>query len=133
MSHKLFHAEIGLPEKVLAGWLGKVYRLQYSKHAMGGILADRYGIPKAMPKTLRLLRSQIFEVEVTAGAVSKFAVRIPAGAECFTGPRSGLDLILVFVPDYDDTLLVKTCWFNESTDSHATLDRSKYECNFAEA
>lgn len=126
MSARLFHTEIGLPEKALARWLGKSYNLRYTQHALGEILRDRYGVPKKMPVTLRLLRSQIFEMEMTGHFITKFAVRLSSLAEAFTAPRPGLDLILVLVPTDDATLFVKTCWFNESTDAHATLDRSKY-------
>lgn len=127
MSARLFHTEIGLPEKALARWLGKSYRLRYTQHALGEILRDKYGVPKKMPVTLRLLRSQIFEMELTGQFITKFAVRLSSMAEAFTAPRPGLDLILVLAPEEDNTLVVTTCWFNETTDSHATLDVSKYE------
>lgn len=131
MSAKLYHTEVGLPEDLLKPLLGRAYKLSYSRHAINEMLSDRYGAPKKMPTKVWLERAEVFETEITDGWVSKICIRVGKyvgvvdGDYQFIAARATLDLILVLVPDRGG-LFVKTLWFNDSTDKHATLDRSKY-------
>ncbi len=137
MSTKLFHRDLGIPDG-LDLWTFKVWKLDYSKHALQAALTDRYGLPKRLPKSIQFTEAHIFEVEVfptrftALGIGTKFqtvkvCIRVPACEGGFEGPRPGMDLCLALVRgDEDDVLKVTTLWFNERADTHATLDRSKY-------
>lgn len=123
MSARLYHTEIGLPEDLLVWFLGRTFELFYSTHARQAVLDDRFAIARKMPKQLQVRREDVFEVEVTDGEISKFAVRLSSG---FEASRPDVDLILVVAPYPGQMLFVRTLWFNEHDDQHKTLDRSKY-------
>jgi hypothetical protein len=123
----LYHREIGLPAG-FSFWQDTVWNLEYTRHALQAILTDRYGAPKRMPKTIAFPLSEVVEVAVEGGRVSKVVVRV-TGSRDFVGPRPDMDLCLVLIRGEDDdnnVLWVKTCWFNERADTHKTLDASKY-------
>ena len=125
MKDGLYHTEIGLPEAPLARWVGKTFKLRYSHHAMQAAFSDRYGRVTKAPRELLLRREDIFEVELWRDCVVKIVVRLGSG---FEASRPGLDLVLALSEISPGVLHVRTLWFNEQTDAHKTLDRSKYEC-----
>ena len=124
---KLYHRDLGLPDEACSAWACKTWRLDYSAHARQAILTDRYGLPRRMPKVIKFSSENVFEVAIlNEVVVTKVCVRVGDWQSDFDGPLPDMDLCLVLVPHTDDTLRVKTCWFNERTDVHATLDVSKY-------
>lgn len=90
--------------------------LRYTRHAMSEAVADKYGVlpATAFPRALSLVGWQLVEAEEVDGKLSKFVVRRPVDA-C----RS-----LVLVVMVDGT--VRTLWTNLNSDSHKTLDKSKF-------
>lgn len=122
MSAKLYHCEIGIPNSALAPVVARDYTLRYTNHAIREMLADHYTAPKSMPRSLYLERAAVFEVEVVNGVTTKVCVRTGEG---FVHSNRNLDLILVCVP-CSGALVVKTLWFNDRNDKHATLNKSKY-------
>lgn len=117
---KLYHVETGLPKVKLPG----VVPLSYTQHARQAVLTDRYGLAKKLPKVVNIDAGTVFEIGLdTSGAVEQYAVRFSADDNLFVGPRSGLDLVLVL----NRCGGVVTLWFNESHDTHHTLNKSKYE------
>lgn len=106
----IFNRALGLPpgiERFTGTW-----KLEYTLHAKRASLSDRYG-QITLPQTLRLVNSQIVEVEMVSGRAVKAVVRIPH--------TDTHDLVLVVCDPMDGYLLVKTVWLNDKADEHATL------------
>ncbi len=115
----LYHSQIGLP-KAAEYFFGRKYRLTYSHHAKLSCVNDRYGIISKPPFVVEVTRENIIEVETTpTNFIVKIVIRI--------GYDSRFDIALALLVDYD-VATVKSCWLNEKTDSHFTLDKSKYIC-----
>lgn len=112
MDETLYHAEICLPKGFVAPT--HVIRPVYSQHAIRAARSDRYGLME-LPATISLRCAQVIEVGVLSGRVSKILFRLQYD--------DTLDMCIVVIPG---RWFVKTVWFNERTDSHATLDRSRY-------
>ncbi len=125
----LYHADIGIPWDLMAPFNGVVHQLEYGQHARKAAITDAVGSLLSAPLSVLINPKNVFEVEVEQGQVVKFCVRLTTG---FTAaPHRGknpLDLVLVLMPSLrtNRALFVKTLWLNDRTDSHATLDRSKY-------
>lgn len=119
----LYHKDIGFPKDVVMprGFTPKMY-LNYGGHARYEAMADRYGQMK-LPKMVDITKGQIIEIGVTnqmtgnqyEKVVTKMVVRFPYDDK--------KDLVIVIMIP---TGFVKTVWANLKTDSHKTLDRSKY-------
>ncbi len=115
MSERLYHSSIRLPDGFVAP-TGKV-ELRWTSHAKSEAVKDRYAaIPEF--KALTLKRFQVIEVGVTNGRVSKIVFR---GRLDDTN-----DVVIVLIPNGSKPWTVKTCWINRKTDTHRTLDNSKY-------
>lgn len=112
---KLWHSSIRLPD----GFVAPTERvmLKWSQHADSERTADRFGdIPQL--KSLTLKRFSVIEVGTVGGRVFKIL---------FRGTLSdGKDLCIVLVPNGTRPWQVKTAWINKTTDTHKTLDHSKY-------
>jgi hypothetical protein len=112
----LYHFQLGIPASVLNSLHGKTFEnLIYSNHARNACVTDRYGYITKPPFSVSLDRSNIVEVEVSNGAVSKVVSRLPYD--------KSFDIIVVLVPHQR---VVKTVWLNSKKDLHYTLDASKY-------
>ncbi len=104
----LYHFEIGFPVVNLSGL--QSIGLQYGRHAIGR--ADAYGLhqlPVCLPNDYQLI-----ELELIEGAIVKLVVRLP-----YDKTR---DIVLALNPNG----FVRTLWTNDTTDSHKTLDKSRY-------
>lgn len=115
MKDGLYHTEVGLPE----GYRHPACAVPvtYSLHALNEARKDRYGfIP--CPELLGLSRFETVEVEVVGGRLSKIVVR---GAMTETK-----DVVYVLIPKAGKPWFCKTVWVNLKSDSHRTLDRSRY-------
>ncbi len=113
----LYHKEIGFPESLELKY-EYTFNLKYSTHALEAAKKDRYGEIK-LPQGISFPRRNIVEVESKDGVkVDKMVVRFPYAL------NNELDICMVIIPDKS---LVKTVWFNKSTDKHPTLDKNKYE------
>lgn len=117
MTEKLYHTEIGLPEGFQKP-VGRV-RVSYGKHARKEAFQDRYGVIK-LPSFINLRRFRVIEVGMTEGKVSKILFR---GTLDETR-----DLCIVLMPtSMEGVWFAKTCWTNITSDSHRTLDTSRYQ------
>ena len=109
----LYHADNRLP----AGFVKPTHTVtvSYSGHARKAANTDRYG-KMELPEFLCLKNAQVIEVGVENGRVAKILFR--------TNYDENLDMCIVLVPG--KSWFAKTVWYNEKTDTHSTLDRSKY-------
>jgi hypothetical protein len=109
----LYHADIVLP----AGFVAPTARVElaWTAHADSARKDDRYGeIPRF--KTATLGRLQVIEVGMSGKRIDKIL---------FRGRLDDTrDVCMVLIPGKRWT--VKTVWQNLRTDTHHTLDRSKY-------
>lgn len=111
----LFHRELGIPANLMAKLAGATLALNFSRHAMLECVRDKRGVIQP-PKQVTLTPANIVEVE---SDTLKTLVRLPY--------KVGLDLVLAILPERGiGEATVKTCWLNETTDAHSTLDKSKY-------
>lgn len=109
----LFHKDVFAPAAVFRS--PGVMRVRYGHHAVSAAETDRYGdLSRHLRPYVDLDEAEIVEVEVTDGHISKRVIRVPL-------PN---DLVLVLVVMADG--FVKTVWGNLATDTHKTLDRSKF-------
>lgn len=117
---KLYHKQLGLPQEAVEALSGQSYRFHFSRHALDACLNDRYGkiVP---PAQVTVAAEEIIEVEIvqalTGTVINKVVIRKPYNAK--------FALLIAFIPDRRSAF-VKTCWLNSVTDSHETLDESKY-------
>lgn len=113
----LYHVDIKLPTGFVKP-TGRV-ALNWTRHAEQARENDRYGrIPAFRTATLNNL--QVIEVGVEGSRVVKIL---------FRGYFSGnFDMCMVLIPNGERPWTVKTVWLNDRTDTHKTLDRSKYVC-----
>lgn len=108
----LYHAEIGLPASFVAPT--GVVCPKYSRHARAAAVTDRYGHMR-LPSTICLSEATVIEVGYRNGRLHKILYRLKYNFD--------LDMCIVLIPG---EWFAKTCWFNERTDLHRTLDRSRY-------
>lgn len=106
----------GIPTGLALRVAGAQLPLRYSAHALREAINDRYGVLPAcaFPQTFQGAVWSLVEAETFNGILSKFVVRRVVDAR-----RS-----LVLVIQVDGT--VKTLWTNLNTDTHSTLDKSKF-------
>lgn len=118
MTDGLYHAEIGLPEGYRHP--SGLVNIDYSAHARKAAGDDRYGyIP--LPAAISLSRYKTVEVEILNGKVRKIVIR---GALLMDIAER--DVIFVLMPRAGKPWFCKTVWANLKSDSHKTLDRSRY-------
>lgn len=111
----LYHKDIGFPDDInLPRGFSPVMDLQYSAHANEEALKDRYGEIR-LPHRIDVRKGTTIEIGVTNKTVTKMVIR-------FSYDET-LDIVLVIIPD---RAFVKTVWFNKKTDTHKSLDHSKY-------
>jgi hypothetical protein len=111
----LYHKEKGFPDDLtLPRGFNPQMRLRYGGHARQESLADRYGNIK-LPDAIDIRKGDIFEVGVVGNMVTKMAVRFPYDEKH--------DIVLVIQPADG---FVRTVWANEKSDTHKTLNLSKY-------
>lgn len=118
---KLYHKEVFWPRNRVFRWEGKKLNLKFSRHALEACLSDRYGtiVP---PKQIVFKESDAFEMELTNNVlINKIVIRFKLNDK--------FDISMVLILDGEDTAFVKTLWYNERTDAHDTLDKSKYDTN----
>jgi hypothetical protein len=109
---KLYHAEFGFDMELP----DCIYILRYTKHALTQANNDRYGKIK-LKLTFDTRRATPIEVEIdSTGRISKIVYRVDYS--------DSHDAIYVIVP-YNSA--VKTVWLNEKSDTHPTLDASRYD------
>lgn len=101
-----YHKDIGLPHSYM---LPKGLVLRYAGHALDRSREKGIILPQRMPD-----KFEVIEVTMLKRRVTKWVVRFPAS------PVD--DAVLAVLPDGT----VKTAWINAKTDTHGTLDRSKY-------
>jgi hypothetical protein len=114
---KLYHKEIGLPDAYKA-FCERQWNMAYTRHAMNEAAHDKLGALSHAPRSVCFRPQDVIEVEMADCELTKLVVRIP-----YDNRR---DLILVLRNLYDGAATVITLWTNEITDTHGTLDRSKY-------
>jgi hypothetical protein len=114
----LFHSEVYLPTNLTRKLPCGQFSLTYSAHARKAALSDRYGIVRLLPY-LDTSRATVIEVEVSPDwRPIKILYRVPV--------KPGLDACYAVVPNRNGAWFVKTVWYNEQSDRHATLDKSRY-------
>ena len=111
---ELYHVDIRLPDGFRLP--ARVVNLYWTRHAERARQNDRYGMIPQIP-VVDLAQCNVIEVGLTGKRVEKVVVRTPF--DTFN------DLILVLIPG-PGAWTVKTVWFNQTNDSHKTLDRSRY-------
>jgi len=109
MQDGLYHRDIFLPIR-----LGFAAFVKYSAHARQAAQDDRYGA-LTLPAVISTQEADVIEVEVANGKPHKAVLRMRHDDE--------RDLCVVVLLD---TCVVKTVWCNLRTDTHGTLDRTKY-------
>lgn len=109
-SPKVFMPTLTLPS-------GEI-RLTYSDHAIKAFISDKHFKPNMdMPTLLDLSKCSIIEVETNDNKkVIKVVYRTPN--------KNNKDLVLAV--KFTPKPIVKTVWFNDSSDHHATLDKNRY-------
>lgn len=116
---KTYNAAIGIPQRLLNELCHtRPFKLHYSRHARQEALNDRNGrlSPDAFPLEFYTCWGKIVEVTIDEREnIEKIVVR-----RCIDEAR---DLVLVILPS---TGVVKTLWINFTSDTHKTLDITKY-------
>lgn len=117
MTEKLYHSDIALPESFKAP--EQRVKINYGAHARKEAFQDRYGKIN-LPSFVTLSDFRVIEVGMIDGNVSKIL---------FRGKLDDTrDLCIVLIPGMDNRpWFAKTCWINLNTDTHKTLDTSRYE------
>jgi hypothetical protein len=110
----LYHVKVFVPNglKLPRG----TKRLVYSNHAKDQFMYRRVS---KLPESIELHKCKAVEIETNEkNEVVKVLYR--------TSQNEKKDLILVVIPIENDKMLVKTLWENHKTDTHRTLDTSRY-------
>ena len=111
----LYHSQKGIPEEVKKALPTKPMWLHYSRHAEVARYNDRYGVAPELQQLDPAL-AQVIEVETENDRPVKVVYR--------TNVNPQYDLCLVTnIP----TGLVRTVWMNKVSDTHQTLNYSRYQ------
>lgn len=110
----LYHYQIGFPKDLK---FEPLFGFNYSLHARLEAMKDRFGKIDHFPQNFLPRTDKVVEAETDAfGKLVKIVFRKYYDAK--------FDLVIVlFVP----TKTVKTMWLNARSDTHKTLDRSRYD------
>ena len=112
----LYHCEVGFPADMRLP--SGTFQLCYGNHAQREAKKDKVPFWQ-LPHSLDTRKATVIEVETNAdGKPHKVVYRVKFYSEH--------DLILVVIVDRFPAF-VKTLWLNGTTDTHATLNRSKYD------
>lgn len=112
-----YHTDLGVPASVTAQVPAGPVPVVPTRHAERAAQTDRYGyIP--IPRTLDFRTVRPFEFTVEGGHLVKVAVRAPRDART--------DACYVLANDGDGYWVLITCWANERTDTHRTLNVRRY-------
>lgn len=126
--NKLFNAAVGIPEPLVNLVKGYNLGLSWSRHAMLEAVRDHYGVlSKAdYARTFKLSDGwELVEVEATQNNhIVKIVVRRPVPND----PKAR-SLVLAIGIDTPRDGMVRTCWTNLNSDTHKTLDASKFSAN----
>lgn len=117
MAATLYHREVYFEPNAsdrIAEFISRLPVLTYSRHAKLQTVRDRYGLIPVL-KVSDLKASDAFEYLLDGTAIDRVVFRI----EYFSGR---------FAYSYSVSRdgVVVTCWANEKSDGHGTLDRSRY-------
>lgn len=113
MPVKLYHRSVYAPAPMFRS--PGVVRLEVTHHARQAAKDDRYGdLSKYLRHYLDFDATDIVEVEVTDGVITKRTVRLPVTP----------DLVLVLVVSGEGRVI--TVWGNRRDDDHATLNTKKF-------
>lgn len=107
-----YHKDIYLPE--IARNLEFVCLLDYTPHALREAQNDRYGAIK-LPKVFDTRQAEMIDVTLDGETITRALYRMDYD--------EGRDLCLVIEPNTRKGI---TVWLNEKTDTHATLDKTRY-------
>lgn len=114
---KLYHSELGMPEKIKKQIPSGVYMLEYSRHAIQASKNDRYGkIPMVKVIDTNNKNINVIEVETVNNCITKILYRCKLNEK--------FDLCIAINPI---RWIVKTVWLNCSTDKHKTLNKNLYD------
>ncbi len=114
-SEVLYHKDIGFPDDIhLPRGFSPVMNLRYGTHAQKAAQDDRYG-KMNLPHRIDVRTGETIEIGVVNKTVTKMVIRFSYDDK--------LDMVMVIMPE---SSFVKTVWFNEKTDKHHTLNRSRY-------
>ena len=108
---KLYHEAVGFPAN-LKPWR-RTLTLRATHHAQRASASDRYGAFQ-LPKALPCGAVRPFEIAVTDGRIEKAAYRLPYDA------RFDVTVVVMWPG------VIVSAWLNERTDTHATLNPSRY-------
>lgn len=117
MKNGTYHKDLGIPAAALRA-ANQLFVLNWSRHAQNACLTDRYGVIEHPPRAVKAEPRHVIEATLENLRVVKLVVRV-SYCEIF-------DIVLVIVPTGAGNATVKTCWLNKRTDTHKTLDRSRY-------
>lgn len=113
MPVNLYHRSVYAPAPMFRS--PGVVRLDITNHARKAAREDRYGdLSKYLRHNLDFDATDIVEVEVTDGVITKRTVRLPITTE----------LVLVLVVSAEGRVI--TVWGNRMDDDHATLNTKKF-------
>lgn len=110
----LYHADIFLPPNLKLP--NGAFQVRYTDHAIQASRSDRYG-NILLPAYISTKQAKVIEVEADGQKVFKIVYRQPLDKE--------RDICLAVIPDRR-CWVVKTVWINLNSDSHKTLQTSKY-------
>lgn len=111
---ELYHRDLGLP----TGFVRPQHTVtvDYGSHARMEAMTDRYG-DFYLPPKVNLSEFEVIEVGMENGKVAKIL---------FRGELDDVrDICIVLIPRRP-AWFCKTVWVNVRTDTHRTLDKSKY-------
>lgn len=113
MGVQVYHKDVFAPGSIFAS--PGTLRVRYGHHAVQAAEDDRCGdLSRYLRPYVDVDEAEIIEVEVTDGKITKRVLRVPIAPN--------LDLVMVVKADG----FVKTVWGNFASDTHKTLDRSKF-------
>lgn len=115
----LYHADLYLPRSVSLGLPFKSMSLLYSNHAIAASKNDRYGTFE-LPATLEPQNAKV--IEVAYSTETKKVVKVVYRQQL----DSQRDICIAVAIDPRKGYVVKTVWINLASDSHRSLDASKY-------
>lgn len=124
MDEILYHPEVFMPNWFEVPTERAV--LRYSRHAMAAC-----GSKRGMPvfESIPLCRFELVELGVRKNKVNQLGMpaRPPKVSKIVMRGHydDKRDIVFVLIPE-DEYYFVKTCWYNNRTDRHKTLDRTRY-------
>lgn len=113
---RVYHCDVRMPDN----FVPPTHRVNliWTKHAINARWDDRYGhIPQF--ESIPLHNFKVIEVTLDNNDdIVKYVVRGHFSKD--------IDIVFVLIPTDTDTWVCKTVWANERSDTHKTLDKSRY-------